>query len=195
MSQSEQLSKIKVSPIREKLEEKGLVFTDEFLKGAAYLFPDGKYLCLVNTKNKELLLDDHDRPGPVGHYSADWFIKRNDLLEPDSINAILAYNDTLDKSPGTNRLQERLLEHTDGAIVVNDGTNWFWETAYVDLPPAHKPTEEQLQALTLWLDNCIYRKVDKFNVSIGSTLKEYYTDRYSEVSVDDIIKDIRNLYN
>lgn len=184
-----------IQPIRDELEKRNFKFTDESFKGAGYLFPDGKYLNLSSKENRSALDDGGSCVGIIAHHQLDRYIINHKLISDEAEHRIYTYNQTLNKPYFICVLQERLVEHTDGAIVLNDGTNYKWENCYIDLPVEHRPTVEQLNKLTLWIDDIIYSKTPRLDVGFGPDVTTYMLDTDEHPVTEDIIRNIKKLYH
>lgn len=183
-----------LKPIRQALENSKFTFSDNYAIGCSFLFPDGKYLNLTENNNrmKELLGDR----GPVAaHHLLDRCIDKLQLITEEDEVIINEYNDTLEKPVCQKSLQQRIVEHTDRAIVLNDGTNFRWENSYIDLPVTGNITSEQLNKLTLWIDNVVGGVQSRLDVGHGNNIKSYQLKGCTGTTTDEIIKDIKRLYH
>lgn len=90
-------------------------------------------------------------------------------------------------------------------IRVNDGSRpEFSYEVLAELPS--EVTNEQIETLTLWLDNLSFRR-DFVNIEIEATQSKWHIDHnetntkfykryeFKDSTVDDIIKDIKHYYN
>ena len=182
---------LRLTSIRHKLEEAGFEFTDNFFRGSGFLFPDGMYLNLASDVNRSAL--DTYKVGCVAHHHLDSYIKDHGLISADEYNRIIEYNHTLKKPYFICALQDRIVEHTDNAIVVNDGTNYIWENCYIDLNVFERPTEAQLKQLEMWIDNVIYSQAPKLDIGFGEHITSYEIGDEG-YTTDEIIKEIKKLY-
>ena len=170
--------------LKQKLEELGFKFSDTYGASSGYLLEDGSFL---NLQYQEPL-HSTDR---VYHGMLDRYIQRNNLIENlDKIN----YKSTPGKrprflAPGN----DRLLRYTDNACTLNNGAAFMCEGVFIDLPPV-MPKGKQLEQLTLWIDNLHYANNHKnhLDVSLEDEIRHFHLD---EDSTDDIIKEIKKLYN
>lgn len=183
------------TPLRGKLEEIGFEFTEDFYKGSMFLFPDGKYLNLASDTNRQALTHFQGCIGCVAHHNLDSFIVSEHIISLEEEHDIREYSNSLKKPFFICLLQERIVEHTDGAIVLNDGTNYKWENCYIDLPVEKRPTTAQFNKLTLWVDNLIYTHQPRLNIGFGDELLQYDFRHEECPTTDEIIKDIKRLYH
>lgn len=184
---------LNLTPIRHKLEEAGFEFTDDYFRGSGFLFPDGKYLNLASDTNRSALNEFASRVGCVAHHQLDRYIKDHGLVPQAELEGIIGYNHTLKKPYFICALQDRIVEHTDNAIVVNDGTNYRWENCYIDLNVFARPTEAQFKKLELWIDNIIYSQAPKLDIGFGAAVTSYRIGDEG-FTTDEIIKEIKKLY-
>jgi len=183
-----------LKPVRQALENSKFTFSDNYATGCSFLFPDGKYLNLVenNDRIKEIIGDR----GPVpAHHLLDRCINKLRLVSEEDEEVIREYNNTFEKPMYQICLQQRIVEHTDQAIVLNDGTNFHWENSYIDLPVTGNITPEQLNKLTLWIDNVVGGIQSRLDVGYGTNIKSYQLKGYDSTTTDEIIKDIKRLYH
>lgn len=160
--------------LRNKLEELGFKFTDKIEDGSGFIMPDGKYFYLNNQTAKDWISDKDHRY----HFCIDDYIREHKLIQTDKIN--MQRRD----------LRERYLAYTDDVITIQDGTNWSWECAYLEIPYDLKVTNEQYESLTLWLDNLRYKGTPHVDVNIKGVISRY---TFSEdVITDTIIKEIKS---
>ena len=171
--------------LKQKLEELGFKFTDNYGASSGYLLEDGSFL---NLQYQEPL-HTNDR---VYHGMLDRYIQRNNLIENlDKIN----YKSTPGQrprflAPGN----DRLLRYTDNACTLNDGAGFMCEGVFIDLPPK-MPTGKQLEQLILWIDYLHYNNrygKKHLDISLEDEVRHFCID---EDSTDDIIKEIKKLYN
>jgi len=191
---ADEIEKIKgLQPIQEALEKSGFIFENVSSHGSSYIFPDGRYLNLANNEEKitELL---GNRGHVMAHHLLDRCISKLNLISEENMDLIRDYNDTLDKPHIKIILQQRVAEHTDKAIVLNDGTNFGWENSYIDLPVTGKPTTEQLNTLTLWVDGVMASSQEQLDVGYGSKVTSYRIKEDNHPMTDDIIKNIKKIY-
>lgn len=184
---------LQLTPIRHKLEEAGFEFTDTYFRGSGFLFPDGKYLNLASDTNRSALKEFVGKVGCVAHHQLDRYIRDHNLISQDEYDEIRGYNLTLKKPYFICALQDRIVEHTDNAIVVNDGTNYRWENCYIDLNVFARPTEAQFKQLEMWIDNIIYSQAPKLDIGFGEHITSYEIGDEG-YTTDEIIKEIKKLY-
>lgn len=167
--------------IKEKLKDLGISFSDNYVKGPSYLFPDGSYLNLI----------DQDREKCYGcHSFLDKFIKDNIHIDKDIKDMMRKYPQN--RNISRYMVSDRILMYTDNAIVLNDGCNFKSDGCFISLPP-ERLTTKQLDALTLYIDDLHYKGIKKdFYMDLG---EEFRSFNLSEDSTDDIIKEINRLYN
>ena len=182
-----------LKPLQSSLESSGFIFSDNQAPGCSFLFPDGRYLNL--RENRDRITEIEGDRGPVmAHHLLDRCMCRLRIVSEDDEHLISEYTDNLDKPCYKKALQRRIVEHTDNAIVLNDGTNFNWENSYIDLPVRDKPTTAQLNKLTLWIDNVIYGTQTKLDVGYGDKVISYNFEEENHPTTDDIIKDIKKIY-
>lgn len=180
---AEKLGLMDLPPLRGELEAKGFTFMDDCGNGAAFLFPDGKYLCLARQK-------EFDDCTVKAHHMLDNYIYGNALIELDKYKKICEFNDIKDVPAFIRSLQTRIVEHTDGAITLNDGTNYDWENCYVDLPPLKDVTESQYSALLRWLDKLILNgRNTRLDISRGVRRSSIPLEK--DMIAEDVIKEIK----
>ena len=180
-----------MNSIKNKLIENQIIFSLQFTKGASFLLPDGSF-CNIN---EQIIENDTGRTEKWwAHYQLDRFITSRAIISEDDAKKIHLDN-TAGKRPSfIISLQERILRYTDNACVLNDGSNYEWENCYIDLPP-EIPKDKQLEKLILWLDDRHYynpANKRRLDVSLNSEIKTF---NLNQDSTDDIIKEIRKLYN
>ena len=169
--------------LKQKLEELGFKFSDTYTASSGYLLKDGSFL---NIQYQEpLQAREH-----VYHGMLDRYIQRNNLIE-DYDQYIQHFGRSRPHfiAPGN----DRILRYTDNACTLNDGSAFMCEGVFIDLPPK-MPEGKQLEQLILWIDNLHYMNRTKrhLDVSLETDVKHFQLD---EDSTDDIIKEIRKMYN
>lgn len=168
--------------IYEKLLELGFKFTKNPPKGSTMLFPNGDFLDLY--ENRELLGLKTKREQLIHHDLEDLLLKKG----------ICSYKDCAERltTPGCNK---KLFISTDNAIYMQDGTNWYFENCYLELPK-ERITEEQEKSLLLWLDNLFYNvKLKNKELQVVKDKRIiYFNYNDKEFISEDIIKKIKMLY-
>ena len=169
--------------LQQKLIDKGLKFSDTYFEGASYLFSDGKYLNLKDCGESSLRF----------HGALDKYIINNNLLEESELKNIESKRNPLNKPYYIPFGYERILRYTDNTIALNNGEAFRFDNCFIDLPPK-KITNKQYEQLTLYIDDLQYKNKTKRNLDIGldSQLLSFNLD---EDATDDIIKEIKKLYN
>ena len=167
--------------LKQKLEELGFKFSDTYIGSSGYLLEDGSFL---NLQYQEPL-QTRDR---VYHAMLDRYIQRNNLIENYKLSYSIKQRPHF-IAPGN----DRILRYTDNACTLNDGSAFMCEGVFIDLPPK-MPEGKQLEQLILWIDNLHYMNRTKrhLDVSLETDVKHFQLD---EDSTDDIIKEIRKMYN
>ena len=173
--------------LKQKLEELGFKFSEVPGKSSSYLLEDGSFL---NLQYQEPL-NTRDR---VYHGMLDRYIQRNNLIDKEKIDKIKNHFSAKLRprflAPGN----DRILKYTDNACTINDGSAFLCEGVFCDLPPKC-PTGKQLEQLTLWIDYLHYNDrygKKHFDVSLETEVRHF---QLCEDSTDDIIKEIKKLYN
>lgn len=168
--------------LKQKLEELGFKFSDTYGASSGYLLEDGSFL---NLQFQEPL---HTRDRCY-HGMLDNYIKKNNLVDNyESYLTHLGPKRPRFLAPGN----DRILKYTDNACTLNDGKAFICEGVFIDLPPK-LPKGKQLEQLTLWIDNLIYKNEKRhLDISLEEKLLHFELD---ETTTDDIIKEIKKLYN
>lgn len=177
--------------LEQKLKNNGFVFSNECTSSASYIFEDGSFLNLNEQSSK------FEGPNKIKNYFhglMDTYIKENNLLTSEELNELKTkqfeeysrYN-----KPFIAMSNYRFLKSTDNAIVINTGSG-HWENCYIDLP-ATRPTQQQLNSLTTWIDSLTFKSNKRcLWVSRDELLIEYDLDK---VIAENIIFDINKIYN
>lgn len=172
-----------MSSIKQKLEELDIKFSESYTKGSSFLFSDGSFCNMC------------DQGGiGIAHHNLDTFIIYNQLITDNEYKEIKEDNQKRKRPYFIATMQERILRYTDNVCVLNDGSNYNWENCYIDLPP-EMPKGKQLEQLTFWIDDRHYKNpVNKrrLDISLESIVKTFNLD---QDSTDEIIKEIKKLYN
>lgn len=171
--------------LKQKLEELGFKFSDTYGSSSGYLLEDGSFL---NLQYQEPL-GTRDR---CYHGMLDRFIQRNNLVDnyDKYKNSIPLRQRPRFLAPGN----DRILKYTDNACTINDGSAFLCEGVFIDLPPV-MPKGKQLEQLILWIDYLHYRAnigKNHLDVSLEDEVRHFHLD---EDSTDDIIKEIKRMYN
>ena len=163
-----------------KLKENNFAFTavDNF-RGGGYIMNDGLFLSLNNDKEK--FIDKVANKLGGLHSVFDRYLRTLEFPRGECTSRLLKATD-------------------DNAIAINDGTNYDWESPYIDLPKKAL-TEEQFTALTAFLDKImlsIKKKVVVENKNVYSP--EHKTGAFKEFNLEeslpeDVLAYIRSLYN
>lgn len=133
--------KVDVKDLYEVLLSAGFKFSDiPDGVGSAYIMRDGKFLFLE--QNKDIL-----EASTVTHGTLDLWLQENGYI-------------------GEYTMASRLLCQTDGAIRINDGTNFSLETI-IGLPEK-QISFEQSKSLDAWMWSMIRR--NKFSITVGNEL-------------------------
>ena len=173
--------------LKKKLEDLGIQFTNSYTRGSSYILSDGTFCNLAIQEN-------FSQQRVVAHHVLDRFINDNKLITEEERAQIKEFNDSKGRPYFIIALQERILKYTDGACVINDGTNFNWENCFVDLPE-EMPKGKQLDTLIMWLDEMHYKNPsNKRRLEIGLD-KKFKTFNLDEDSTDDMIKEIKRLYD
>jgi hypothetical protein len=179
-----QLGITELPPLRDKLEEAGIVFSDDYARGSGFLFPDGKFLCMVNQT------DPFFERSVVAHHIMDDYIADKGMLGWDDYRNVQEFNHIKPQPKFQIALQTRVLEHTDGAITLNDGTNYNWENCYIDLPPLKPVSQQQYDALLRWLDDKILSGT-RTRLDVGMGVRQTSIEFKEGMISEDIIKEIK----
>ena len=170
--------------LKQKLEELGFEFLDTYKTSAGYLLEDGTFLNLQNQK----VLGTGNK---ACHGMLDAYIQNNNLIK--DFDQYKNYNKSFrPKFIAWGNI--RILRYTDNACTLNDGSAFITEGVFIDLPPK-MPEGKQLEQLILWIDNLHYRKAFNkrhLDVSLENEVKHFELD---QDSTDDIIKEIKKMYN
>lgn len=170
--------------LKQKLEELGFKFSDTYGASSGYLLEDGSFL---NLQFQEPL---HTRDRCY-HGMLDNYIRKNNLVDNyESYLTHLGPKRPRFLAPGN----DRILKYTDNACTLNDGKAFICEGVFIDLPPK-MPEGKQLDQLILWIDNLHYKSYfnkKHLDVSLENEVRHFNLDEYS---TDDIIKEIKILYN
>ena len=178
--------------LEEKLKELGFKFTNKYTSSSSYIMQDGSFLNL--NEQYDILYKFNKTYRNNYHGQLDKFIKINKLLSDEDFNKL----DEIQLEDVKNnhyyyiaKSNCRYLKFSDNAITINAGTG-HWENCYIDLPYANL-SSKQYESLTTWLDELVYTN-NKRNlaISLDSKFKEFNLD---DVIVDDIIKEIKRMYN
>lgn len=144
--------------IKDFLIEQGFKFESTPSSGAAYIMNDGSFLCLNKSKT---------------------IVKGRKNANPEHIDLdIYLWN----ARPEFDK-QRNIVGNNCNAIKMNDGSNFFWERAYIELPK-EKITDKQLESLENWVfmvlkanANCcievIFNGQIKGVISIYEEISEY----------------------
>lgn len=174
-------------PIKQKLEEHNIKFSESYLKGSSFLLSDGTYCNLIEQ-------DELGTNKFLAHHMLDRYIVDKNIITQEQRDEIRRENEKRKRPYFIISLQERILRYTDNAITLNDGSNFGWENCYVDLPN-EMPKDKQLEKLILWLDDRHYKNPKnkrRLDVSLEDNVITFNLDNDS---TDDIIKEIKKLYN
>lgn len=179
-----QLGITNLPPLRDKLEEAGIVFSDDYSRGSGFLFPDGKFLCMTNQT------DPFFKRNIVAHHIMDDYIATKGMMSMEDYRNVKEFNNIKDCPAFQLAMQTRVLEHTDGAITLNDGTNYNWENCYLELPPLKPVTQQQYDALLRWLDDRIICG-DRVKLDVGMGVRQISIEFKNGMISEDIIKEIK----
>lgn len=172
--------------LKKQLIEKGIVFSNTFNLGASFLFGDGSFLNVKEQDSKLTLI-------PCScHSTIDKFIIDNKLLSEEVIDEYRKKHYNQNSPFYITSNNHRMLRYTDNVVILNNALAFKFENCFIDLPP-NDLTKEQYDALTLWLDDVHYKGPrEKISVSLEETYTSYNLKEYT---TDDIIKEIKKLYN
>ena len=173
--------------IKKKLENIGLKFSESYIKGSSFLFPDGSWLNCYEQDDKWLLMS---------HYRLDLIILQSCLLDEEEARKLIELNAKIDGETPRPRflaMQHRLIKYTDNVCVINNGAQFYIDGNFIDLPQ-EMPSGKQLEQLIIYLDNIIYTNPVHKRVLDVSLNNEVVSFNLDEVIAEDIIKEIRKLY-
>ena len=160
--------------LKEKLINLGLDVSKAYKKGSSFLLSDGSFL----------------NASTLNHFYVDAQIIENNLISSE-LNNLIQLKTSFNNHKKLH-FYERILKYTDNACVLQSGDNMNWEWPYIDLPP-EPLTNIQYEKLTEYIDWLHYNSQKRrFDVSLDLELLEFNLDKDS---TDDIIKEIKNLYN
>ena len=152
----------------EILKKAGFVFTSSIPSGASYIMPDGKFLDITGSMK---IIDPTGTVKKGTHPAVDEYLIDNGYI-------------------GENEEVSRILCSSDGAIRVNDGSNFRGEVV-IGLPEK-RPNEIQFKSLENWL----YSIFSKGGVDVGNETSSNIFNHYdfNKYLPEDVIKKIKNYY-
>ena len=161
-----------------KLKENNFAFTavDNF-RGGGYIMNDGLFLSLNNDKEK--FIDKvANKLGGI-HSVFDRYLRTLEFPRGECTSRLLKVTD-------------------DNAIVINDGTNYDWESPYIDLPN-NAPSEEQYAAMLAFLDKVMNSAKKKVMVENKKAPRGHGSSAFKEFNLEEslpeaVITYIRSLY-